>query len=46
MIYNAVLVPGVQQSDSVRHTHVSVLCSLFPYRLLQDIEKVLVAYFM
>ena len=37
MIYNVVLVSGVQQSDSVIHTHISILFQiLFPYRLLQS----------
>ena len=39
MIYNVVLVSGVQQSDSVIHIHISPLFQiLFPYRLLQNIE--------
>ena len=45
MIYNVVLVPGVQQRDSVihththAHTHIYILFHIrFPYRLLQDIE--------
>ena len=44
MIYNlqrqmAVLVSGVEQSDSVIHTHISILFQiLFHYRLLQSIE--------
>ena len=39
LIYNVVLVSGVQQSDSVIHTYLSLLFQiLFPYRLLQDIE--------
>ena len=34
-----VLGSGVQQSDSVRHTHISILSHiLFPSRLLQNIE--------
>ena len=40
MIYNVVLVSGVQQSDSVIHTHVSFFFSkMFPFRLLQNIEQ-------
>ena len=45
MIYNVVLVSGVQHNDSVIHisTHIYVYISilfpiLFPYRLLQNIE--------
>ena len=39
LIYNIVLVSGVQQGDSVMHIHISLLfCNLFPYRLLQNIE--------
>ena len=38
MINNAILVSGVQLSDSV--THVSILSQiLFPFRLLQTIEQ-------
>ena len=40
MINNAVLVSVVQKSDSVAHTHVSVLFqTLFPFRLLHNIEQ-------
>ena len=40
LINNAVLVSGVQQSDSVIHIHVSILFQiLFPFRLLQNIEQ-------
>ena len=40
MIYNVVLVSGVQQSDSVMHIHVSILFQiLFPFRLLQNIDQ-------
>ena len=40
LINNVVLVSGVQQSDSVIHTHVSILFQiLFPFRLLQNIER-------
>ena len=45
------LVSGGQQSDSVRHLHVSILFQiLFPFRLLHDteqrpaIQEVLVGY--
>ena len=39
LIYNVVLVSGIQQSDSVIHTHKSTLFQiLFPYRLLQNTE--------
>ena len=39
VIYNVVLVSGVQQSDSVIHIHIFFLFQiLFPYRLLQNIE--------
>ena len=35
-----VFISGVQQSDSVIHTHVSVLFQvLFPFRLLQNFEQ-------
>ena len=38
MIYDVMLVSGVQQSDSVIHTQLYILSQiLFPYRLLQDI---------
>ena len=39
MINNVVLVSGVQQSDSLIHTHVPILFQvLFPFRLLQNTE--------
>ena len=39
LIYNAVLVSGVQQSDSTIPVHMSILFQiLFPYRLLQNTE--------
>ena len=39
LIYNVVLVSGVQQSNSVIHMHIYILFPiLFHYRLLQDIE--------
>ena len=38
MIYNVVLVSGVQQSDSVLHIHISILFQILFYREnLQDI---------
>ena len=40
LVNNVVLVSGVQQSDSVIHTHVPILFQiLFPIRLLQNIEQ-------
>ena len=40
LINNAVLVPGIQQTDSVIHIHVSILFQiLFPFRLLQSTEQ-------
>ena len=45
MIYNVVLVSGVQQSDSVIHIHVSILFQiLFPFRLLQSVEQSSLCY--
>ena len=39
LIYNVVLVSGVQQSDSVIHIHIFILFQiLFPLRLLQNNE--------
>ena len=43
MIYNIVLVSGVQQSDSVTHIFTYICVDilfqiLFPYKLLQNIE--------
>ena len=39
LIYNVVLVSGVQQSDSVIHLHIFILFQIiFPYRLLQSTE--------
>ena len=39
LIYNIVLVSGVQQGYSVIHIHTSIFFHiLFPYRLLQNIE--------
>ena len=40
LIYNAGLVSGVQQSESVTHIHISILLQiLFPYRPLQSIKQ-------
>ena len=40
LIYNVVLVSGVQQSGSVIHTHVSLLFQIiFLFRLLHNIEQ-------
>ena len=37
LIYNVVLVLGVQQSDLVIHIHISILLQIiFPYRLIQN----------
>ena len=45
MIYNVVLVSGVQQSDSVIHIHISILLQvLFPFRLLLNIEQSSLCY--
>ena len=39
LIYNVVLVSGIQQSESVLHIHLSSLFKiLFPYMPLQNIE--------
>ena len=39
LIYNVVLVSGVQHSDSVIHLSIYIFIQiLFPYRLLQNIE--------
>ena len=39
MIYDVVLVSGVQQSGSVIHVHISILFQiLFAYSLLKNIE--------
>ena len=41
MIYDVVVISGVQKSDSVIHIHVSILFQIiFPYRLLQSVEWV------
>ena len=40
LIYNAVLVSGVQQSESTVHIHIpTFLLDYFPYRSLQSIEQ-------
>ena len=40
LIYNTVLVSGIQQSDSVIHIYVSILFQiLFPFRSFQNIEQ-------
>ena len=40
LIYNVVLVSGVQQSESVMHIHISTLFQIvFPYRSLQSTEQ-------
>ena len=45
MINNVVLVSGIQLSDSVTHTHVSILFQLlFPFRLLHTIEQSSLCY--
>ena len=45
MIDNVMLVSGVQQSDSVIHTHVCTLFQvLFPFKLLQSIEQSSLGY--
>ena len=45
LIYNVVLVSGVQQSESVIHIHISTFLKiLFPYRSLWSIEKSSLCY--
>ena len=45
LLYNVVLISGVQQRDSVIHINVSILLQiLFPYRLLQVIEESFLCY--
>ena len=45
LIYNVVLVSGVQQSESAIHIHISTLFQiLFPYRSLQSIEQSSLCY--
>ena len=40
LIYHAVLFSGIQQSDSIIHTHIFTLCQiLFPFRLLLNTEE-------
>ena len=39
MVYNDMLISGVRQSESVIHTHISLLFQIvFPYKLVQKIE--------
>ena len=39
LIYNVVLISGIQQSDSVIDIHICILFQiLFPFRLLPNIE--------
>ena len=39
------LVSGVKQSDSVKHTHVPILFQIiFPFRMLQNIEQSSLCY--
>ena len=41
MIYNVVLVTGVEKSGSVIHVHVSILFQIiFSFRLLQNTEHI------
>ena len=45
MIYNVVLVSGVQQSDSIIHMYVTILFQvLFPFQLLPNIEQSSLCY--
>ena len=45
MIYNVVLVSGVQQSDSIIHIYVTILFQvLFPFQLLPNIEQSSLCY--
>ena len=45
LIYNVVLVSGVQQSESVIHIHISTLFKiLFPHRSLKSIEQSSLCY--
>ena len=47
LIYNTVLVSGVQHSDSVIHIHVSILFQILsPFRLLKNIGASLVAQWL
>ena len=37
LIYNVILVSGGQQTDSVKHIHICILCqTLYPYWLLLE----------
>ena len=39
LIYNIVLISGVQQSSSISHTHISILFqTIFSHRALQNVE--------
>ena len=45
MIYNVVLVSGVEQSDLVIHIHIVILFQIIlPFRLLQNIEESSLCY--
>ena len=44
LIYNVVFISGVQQSDSVVHTFISVFQIPSPYRLLQNTEQSSLGY--
>ena len=45
LVNNVVLASGIQESDSVIHTHISILFQiLFPFRLLQNIEQSSLCY--
>ena len=45
LIYNVVLVSGVQQNDSIIHIHISILFQIiFPFRLLQSIKQSSLCY--
>ena len=47
MIYNVVLVSGVQQSESAIHIHISIpLQILFPYRLSRRWDMCTVEYYL
>ena len=38
MIYNVVLISGIQQSDSVRHTYVCIFSDSFPLKVITKLE--------
>ena len=45
LVYNVVLVSGVQQSDSFIHTYISIFFQIyFPYRSLQNTEDSSLCY--